>query len=143
MLPAPPVAAEDSEAASGNQRETTPSVPQPEATPVNSVGLATPAVEEIEGAGDCLIVDAPASKKSRLQGWRDSQIGNTRVLVNESGVRFRCPIKGCSFENDVHRSVTVHIARHRASLNGEMINPESQDVLQPATAHGGLKEEAL
>ena len=142
MLPAPPVAA-DSEAASGNQCETTPSVPQPEATPVNSVGLVTPAVEETEGAGDCLIVNAPGSKKSRLQGWHDSQIGNTRVLVNESGDRFRCRIKGCSFENDVPRSVTVHIARHRASVNGETINPESQDVLQPATAHRGLKEEAL
>ena len=81
-------------------------------------------------AGDVLAEDAPSNKKARHSGWREIMIGTVPVYENEEQGRWRCPIDKCSFENDNQRSVTVHVALHRARMFSSQQCCISQDLLQ-------------
>ena len=81
-------------------------------------------------AGDVLAEDAPSNKKARHSGWREIMIGTVPMYENEEQGRWRCPIDKCSFENDNQRSVTVHVALHRARMSSSQQCCISQDLLQ-------------
>jgi hypothetical protein len=87
---------------------------QPPLNPVSSE--ATRVISSEDGGGDPLAADAPVRKKGRTEQWKEAMIGTVPVLVNAQGTLFRCPIEGCSFENEQERSATVHVARHRKRL---------------------------